>query len=168
MTEEDIKPSRKPYNFVNWEQKKCVQYFDPEKPNEDKPWCLKCKRHYEIKRVGRSAYSSGGGDSYKCRKCGSKLTGSIRQIKHSRNVWWLLVPLICLGFGVIEQFSGKTPFSVAKFYIATPILALMVFLIFMLPQILRRMVWLKWAAKQNIPSKSQTSSANTAARRVKN
>ena len=80
MTEEDIKPSRKPYNFVNWEQKKCVQYFDPQKPNEDKPWCLKCKRHYEIKRVGRAAYSSGGGDSYKCRKCGSRLTAVLDKL----------------------------------------------------------------------------------------
>ncbi len=156
MTEEDIKPSRKTYKFVNWEQKKCVQYFDPEKPNEDKPWCLKCRMHYETKLVGGriGGRSPAGSPEPACRKCGSKLTGTVRQIKHSRNVWWLLVPLICLGFGVIKQFSGKTPFSVAKFYIATPILALMVFLIFMLPQILRRMVWLKWAAKQNIPSKS--------------
>lgn len=76
-------------------------------------------------RVG--GRSPDGSPEPACRKCGSKLTGSVRQIKHNRNVWWLLVPLICLGFGVIEKFSGKTTFSVEKFYIATPILALIAF-----------------------------------------
>ena len=155
MTEEDIKHSYKKFEYVNWKQETCYQLWDFDKPNEDKLWCRKCRGHFGTRTRNHSTRLR----KKVCRKCNTTWIISVKQVPYSRLVWCSLIPLMLLGWGLLEQFSPWSAFrplhpwqtdgpSAKPFYISSLISATIMFLMFIWPQVVARRVWLSWAIKR--------------------
>ena len=156
MTEEDIKHSYKKFEYVNWKQETRYQLWDFDKPNEDKLWCRKCRGHYGTRTETSRTQTGSSTRTQLCRKCNKSSISSVKQLTYSRLVWCSLIPLMLLGWGLFEQFTPRSyrPFPLAyweaakPFYILSSISAPIMFLMFILPQVVARRAWLSWAIKR--------------------